>query len=500
MARAALFLLLLPALAGAVPSPAHDAPAAAARHDGTLLPPSFPDDPADSLYRAARALLTQGRYRDALRDFRLLRERYPRSAYVGDAYYWEAFARYRLGGAGNLRGALAALERQQRDYPRASTRGDADALATRVRAELARSGDVAASEEIYAAAMGAAAAGAAVAAVGPEIAAAMEELRGTAAAAPRAPRPPRPPRAPLPPGMPGDDGRCRDDEDDVRTAALNGLLQMDAERALPVLKKVLARRDEGSACLRRRAVFLLSQQRSPEVSRILLDLVRNDPDPEVREQAVFWLSQVPTEEAVTALDSIVRTSKDPEVVEKALFALSQQESPRAVAALRAVAERADADPDAREKAIFWLGQRGGTDGVAYLRQLYPRLQDPELREKVLATVAQARDPQVLPFLVGVAKDPKEPMEVRRRAIFWAGQAGASVADLWSFYQSVGDAEVKESVIFALSQAKGDDATDRLIDVARKEPNRELRKKAIFWLGQRGDAKAAQALEQLLVQP
>jgi hypothetical protein len=58
--------------------------------------------------------------------------------------------------------------------------------------------------------------------------------------------------------------RCRcpseDDDDDERIAALNALLQMDADRALPILERVLARRDACSVGLRRKAVFLVSQK------------------------------------------------------------------------------------------------------------------------------------------------------------------------------------------------------------------------------------------------
>ena len=68
---------------------------------------------------------------------------------------------------------------------------------------------------------------------------------------------------------------------------------MDSERAMPILKKVLERRDTCSAGLRRKAVFLVSQKRTDETANILMNVARTDPDGEVREQAVFWLSQVP---------------------------------------------------------------------------------------------------------------------------------------------------------------------------------------------------------------
>ena len=81
----------------------------------------------------------------------------------------------------------------------------------------------------------------------------------------------------------------------MKVAALNALQQMDAERARPILRRVLARRDTGSVCLRRKALFLVAQQDAAGTEDILLESVRNDPDAEVQRQAVFWLSEVDDE-------------------------------------------------------------------------------------------------------------------------------------------------------------------------------------------------------------
>ena len=55
-------------------------------------------DPADSLYRAAREALNRRDYDQAAELFAALPDRFPRSGYAPDAYYWRAFALYRLGG------------------------------------------------------------------------------------------------------------------------------------------------------------------------------------------------------------------------------------------------------------------------------------------------------------------------------------------------------------------------------------------------------------------
>ena len=237
----------------------------------------------------------------------------------------------------------------------------------------------------------------------------------------------------------------------MKIAAINALIHMDSEKARPILQRVLARRDAASVCLRRKAVFLISQGEDEGAEDILLASARTDPDPEVREQAVFWLSQVGSERAVGALDSILRTSTDRRLQDKAIFALSQQDSPRARQALRTYAERADAPVDLREQAIFWIGQSGGKESAAYLRELFGRIKDEELRNKILFSVSQMGGEENGKWLVGIARDRAQPIEIRKQALFWAGQGGAPIADLTSLYTAFDDREMREQLIFVYSQ-------------------------------------------------
>ena len=286
----------------------------------------------------------------------------------------------------------------------------------------------------------------------------------------------------------------------MKVAALNALQQMDAARATPILRKVLARRDAASVCLRRKAVFLVAQQQVAGTEDILLESVRSDPDPEVQRQAVFWLSQVGTDRAVKALDSILRFSKDPEIQDKAVFALSQHNRPAAQQALRAYAERGDVPESAREKAIFWLGQSGSPDNGAFLRSLYGRLKSDDLRKKVVFSLSQMGGPENGKWLLGLARDPSQGIEARKQALFWAGQAGVPITELTGLYASVGDQAMREQLIFVYSQRNEPAALEKLIDIAKRDANPELRKRALFWLGQSEDSRAVEALQEIIEQP
>jgi TolA-binding protein/HEAT repeat protein len=456
--------------------------------DEEVSEPRWPDqaqtDVADSLYRAARQALNQNQYDRAAELFRSIRDKYPRSSYVPNTYYWQAFALYRTGSDDNLRAARTALQAQADRYPKATTSRDARVLLRRVQGELARRGDSDAAED-----------------VNREAETAAPPASATAGVPGAVMGPVGPVIAGTPGGRRGRGGSCDDDDDDMRIAALNAVLQMDPDRAVPLLKTVLARRDEGSTCLRRKAVFLLSQKRTDETARILLDIVRNDPDQEVREQAVFWLSQVPGDETVAALDSILRDPRTPpEIQEKAIFALSQHRSARAGAVLRDFATRRDVSIDLREKAIFWIGQSRSPENAQFLKDLYTKVENDDLKDKIIFSLSQMGGADNYRWLMDIALNPKEDIEIRKKALFWAGQGhNVDVGDLVKLYDSMSDREMKDQLIFVYSQRREDAALDKLFQIGKTDPDRELRKKAIFWIGQSRDPRAAKYLQDLINQ-
>lgn len=485
--------------------------------------PSTPiaGDPGDSLYRAGTNALNHGDYARAAQFFRQVREKYPTSVRAGDSFYWEAFALYRQSGTDNLKTARTLLAQQQVKFPSSATRGDASSLYGRVQGELARRGDPDA--QIW------------VNTQTNALAPAAAPDAPAVAAAPGAPAPARAPRAPRTPraaiiasataraeassaAAMADASRDiarsvrdrdSDDDDDLpagcdratydsKIEALNALISMESDRAMPIIRRVLAKRDNCSAGLRKKAVFLLSQHQDDSTGALLLDVVKNDPDADVKAQAVFWLSQVNSPQAVDALQEILKTSTDEELQRKALFALSQQQDARSGQILRGYAERSDVPEDLQEQAIFWLSQgNNDNNNGEFLRGLYGRLTRESAKEKVLFALSQQDDPANATWLVDRAKDPNESIELRKKALFWAGQRDGSLPALISLYSSMTDRDMREQLVFVYSQSNDKAAADKLFDIAKNDPDPELRKKALFWLGQSNDPRVVQLLQDII---
>ena len=60
-----------------------------------------------------------------------------------------------------------------------------------------------------------------------------------------------------------------------------------------------------------------------------------------------------------------------------------------------------------------------------------------------------------------------------------------------------DREARERAVFAVSQLPRDQGVPLLVEVARTHRDPEIRRKALFWLGQSGDPRAIDVFEEVL---
>ena len=426
----------------------------APRRAERALPPASHNvqDPADSLWRLARRAVSDENYTRAAELFGQIVQRYPKSEYAGNSLYWRAYSLFQSGRTPDLREARGAIDLQERNYGNADTRDDARTLKTRIITELARRGDPDAAKELE------------------------EEANRF-----------------------GAEKGCASEDDDMRLAALQGLMQMESESALPILKQVLAKRGGCSESLRKHAVFIVSQKQGDEATTMLLDVARADPSREVRAEAIQWLGQARSSRAVAALDSIASSSTDDEILEKAIFALSQLHTTQASQSLRRVAQDPRRSSRIRSQAIFWFGQtHRDTEDLRFLRDLFAKSEDEEIRGNVIQAMAQSRTGEGMRWLLDLARDKAISTEARKNALFWAGQNGADLRQLVSFYDELrGQEEMQTQLVFVLSQRREGEAIDKLMDIATNDPNREVRKQAIFWLGQKNDPRVRKFLLDLI---
>ena len=116
-----------------------------------------------------------------------------------------------------------------------------------------------------------------------------------------------------------------------------------------------------------------------------------------------------------------------------------------------------------------------------------------------ATVADSSN--IWPALIRIARDQTRSRQTRDQAVFWLGQAAgdSATAQLHGLaLDNTADRQVREQAVFALSQRPREEGVPALISIARTNKDPELRKKALFWLGQSHDPRAIDLFEELIL--
>jgi hypothetical protein len=146
-----------------------------------------------------------------------------------------------------------------------------------------------------------------------------------------------------------------------------------------------------------------------------------------------------------------------------------------------------------------LGNVPAREAADYLVSLASSLPGKAGRDAIFpATIADSAT--VWPALLRLARNEDRPRETRKQAVFWLGQAAGEAAssslDSLSNDATV-DRDVQKQVVFALSQRPRDEGIPILIRVARTHRDPEVRRDAVFWLGQSNDPRAIALFEEIL---
>jgi HEAT repeat protein len=210
------------------------------------------------------------------------------------------------------------------------------------------------------------------------------------------------------------------------------------------------------------------------------------------------LSMIPDGAGVPALMGLARDGSE-SVRKAAVFWLGQRDDEKSRAVVRAVAGDDRETIAVRKSAIFALSQGESTKAdETFLESLFDRVDSETLKEQVLFAMSQRGSNDGARWLLAKARDDQQPIEVRRKAIFWAGQGHASVADLKSLYSAASEPRLREHVIFVLSQRSEEEATNALIGIARTDADRDMRRKALFWLAQKDDPRVTKLITDMVV--
>ena len=385
-------------------------------------------DPADSLYQLGREAFNRQDYSRAAARFSEVLAKYPNFRRVGDAAYYEAFARYRVGTVDNLRLALKVLETNAARLAYDSRGSDAPVLQARIlRALIGRNepGADAKLKDLYA----------------------------------------RYPSA-----------TCDSENNSIRSQVLNSLYQSDPDAATPYIKDYLATRDACSAELRKTAVFLLADRPTDQKTAMIVNVARTDTVREVRTQAIEVLSRMPGDAAINALQELMRDN-DERVQRAAVRSLMRSDNVKARSALRAsLLDKKDATESQRVEAIQSYDRDNTTpDDAAYLRNLYNRKDESDrIKEAVISVLSRVPSEENVAFLLGIAKNANESSSLRSRALRSISRTTLTIDDLVKLYDASDSRTMRQSIVEQLSNRKEDAAMTKLLEIVKYSTDPEVR--------------------------
>jgi len=155
--------------------------------------------------------------------------------------------------------------------------------------------------------------------------------------------------------------------------------------------------------------------------------------------------------------------------------------------------------DTNGLTLHWLTGVRPADSIEYLATLATGDSSRRLANNATMAIALHGDQQASNRLIALARNARS-SDVRGTALFWVAQRAGDKA-VGTITQALDDpeTEVRQKAVFALSQLPKDDGVPKLIEVARTHRDAAVRKQAMFWLGQSHDPRALTFFEQILTQ-
>lgn len=216
-------------------------------------------------------------------------------------------------------------------------------------------------------------------------------------------------------------------------------------------------------------VFALHEPSDGSIVRV--EVYNLDRSREYGGYPVYWLGRAANEESLSFLKGFVESNQIGDATKHSIVAIALHDDPRVGGMLEDFVRQSKVEK-VRTSAVFWLGQIPGHT----------------------------------PFLVDLVRNQQESTKLRKEAAFAIGvsKEPGAIAALEALYPTAGDREVKRQIIFAASinnsdkrstsaNRNNDEGVDFLIKVAESDPDRELRKQALFWLGQTAGKRGLEVL-------
>ena len=215
-------------------------------------------------------------------------------------------------------------------------------------------------------------------------------------------------------------------DEDLKLMAINGLMQSDSERAIPLLENLL--KGAQSPKLKERALFVLAQSSGSKAQQLLEQVAQGGGNPDLQVKAITYVGVAGRKQGAgnaQLLPEIYASTNDANVKRAILNAYMAN---RDTEHLLQVA-KTEKTAEFRLDAIRFVGSSGGGDALV---AIYGSDQDRQVKQTIVETLSARGNAKALVDLARSEKDP----------------------------------EMKKIIVRYLSTMKGKEATDYLIEILK----------------------------------
>jgi len=185
--------------------------------------------------------------------------------------------------------------------------------------------------------------------------------------------------------------------EELKLMAINAVMNADPERAIPLLDGLL--KGPSSPQIKDRAMFVLTQNKSPQARAVLVQFAKGAGNPDLQERAVRYIGMTGTPESRQELAGIYAATNNVNVKKAILRSLN---GPPASDTLFEIAKN-EKNPELRRAA---LRQFAFTGSAAQAAQLYASEQSPENKEEIINGLFAHGDAKALVELARKEADPE----------------------------------------------------------------------------------------------
>jgi len=216
-------------------------------------------------------------------------------------------------------------------------------------------------------------------------------------------------------------------DEDLKLMAINGLMQSDSERAMPLLENLL--KGAQSPKLKERALFVLAQSSAPKAQQLLEQVARGGGNPDLQAKAITYVGVARRKQGAgngQLLSEIYASTNDANVKRAILSAYMASHDTEHLLQVA----KTEKTPELRIGAIRFVGVSGGAGDA--LVPLYASDQDRQVKQAIVETLFARGNAKALVDLARSEKDP----------------------------------EMKKIIVRFLSTMKGKEATDYLMEILK----------------------------------